>query len=278
MRMSHGPLDRFWVFERPKSPEINLGQAASRGRGFNPALMVAKLSHLGIFRRMIPLCLIVAFVSAVFALGLPHYLTLDSLHKSEATFRTLVADHWFVSAAGFTVLYACVVGLSIPGGTVMTVSGGFLFGLWTGSLLSVIGATAGAIIIFLAARFMIGDALRTRAGPLLARMAAGFEHAAFNYLLFLRLVPLFPFWAVNLAPALLGMRVRSFVAATAIGIIPGTLAYAAVGDGLGRYFEANSEVALNTVLSPEMIALRIGLALLALLPVVVQWARRRWQQ
>jgi uncharacterized membrane protein YdjX (TVP38/TMEM64 family) len=159
----------------------------------------------------------------------------------------------------------------------MTVAGGLLFGLWMGATLAIVGATAGAVILFLIARFLVGDALRARAGPFLKRMAEGFERNAFAYLLFLRLVPAFPFWAVNLVPALVGVRQRSFVAATLIGIIPGTLAYASVGDGLGLYFEAGSGSPTSAVFSTEMIDIRVGIALLALLPIAVQRARKRWR-
>jgi uncharacterized membrane protein YdjX (TVP38/TMEM64 family) len=102
-------------------------------------------------------------------------------------------------------------------------------------------------------------------------MADGFKRNAFSY----RLVPLFPFWAVNLAPALLDVRLRSFATATLIGVIPGALAYASVGEALNR-FETRTQVPLGEVLSPSMIAVRVGLALLALLPVAMQWARKSW--
>ena len=224
-----------------------------------------------------PLGIVVALVMAVFGLGLNRYLTLDTLRRNEVMLHAFVADHPLLSAAAFFAAYALVVGLSLPGGAVMTMSGGLLFGLWTGSVLSIVGATAGAIVVFVLARLVIGDALRAGAGSFLTRMAEGFERNAFSYLLFLRLVPVFPFWAVNLAPAFLGVRVRSFAAATVIGIIPGTLAYAALGDGLGRYFEAGSEVPLDKVFTPETIAVRLALALLALLPIAIRLVRRRWQ-
>jgi uncharacterized membrane protein YdjX (TVP38/TMEM64 family) len=132
-------------------------------------------------------------------------------------------------------------------------------------------------LLFLVARSAIGDALRKRAGPFLTRMEEGFRRDAFNYLLFLRLVPAFPFWAVNLAPALLGMRLAPFVAATMIGIIPGTMVYTAFGAGLGQIFDAGAEVNLKDVFSPTLIAALIGLGLLALLPIAVR-RLRAWAQ
>lgn len=226
-------------------------------------------------RRLLPLLVVAGVAVAFVALRLDRYLTVETLRNNDVELHAFIAAHLLLSTALFITAYALVVGFSLPGGAVMTLSGGFLFGFWTGSLLSIIGATAGAVMVFLIARLAIGDILRARAGPLVARMAAGFERNAFSYLLFLRLVPLFPFWAVNLAPALLGMDIRSFVAATVIGIIPATLAYASVGDGLGLYFKAGSQVPVSEILSPEMIALRVGLALLALLPMVIRWVKRR---
>jgi uncharacterized membrane protein YdjX (TVP38/TMEM64 family) len=142
--------------------------------------------------------------------------------------------------------------------------------------LTVIGATVGATALFLIARSAIGDVLRQRAGPFVARMADGFSKNAFNYLLFLRLVPVFPFWAVNLAPALLGMRLVPFVLATAIGIVPGTVVFSAFGASLGTVFDAGGDIRLKDVLSPTLIAALVGLGLLALLPVILR-ARRSQQ-
>lgn len=227
-------------------------------------------------KRLLPLLVVAGLFAVLFGLGSHHYLTLESLHNNEGELRALVVCHPVLSAAAFVLAYAVVVGLSLPGGAIMTMAGGFLFGLWMGAVLSVVGATIGAVVIFLIARLAVGDLLRAKAGPFMARMAKGFEQNAFNYLLFLRLVPAFPFWAVNLVPALLGMNTLSYAVATAIGIIPGTLAYAAVGDGLGLYFRAGSEVPLGQVLSPEAIVVRVGLALLALLPIAIRWAIGRW--
>ena len=231
---------------------------------------------MGTLKRLLPLVVIVALVVAFFAFGLNRYLTLEALHDNDDALRAFVIQNPLLAPAAFVAAYALVVALSVPGGAVMTVAGGLLFGLWMGAVFAVVGATVGAVILFLIARFVVGDALRARAGPFLKRMAEGFERNAFAYLLFLRLVPAFPFWVVNLVPALIGVRLRSFAAATLIGIIPGALAFAAVGDGLGRYFGAESGTPFGAVFTPEMIAIRVGLALLALLPIAIQWVRKRW--
>lgn len=185
-------------------------------------------------KRLLPLVILAGIVAAAFASGLHDYLSIAVLRDNRAALQALVEDHVLAAGLFFVLAYAAVVALSLPGATVMTLAGGFLFGTWLGATLNVLAATAGAAALFFIARSAIGDSLRARAGPFLKRMEAGFRRNAFNYLLFLRLVPAFPFWAVNLAPALLGMRAGPFVAATMIGIIPGTVVYTAFGAGLAR--------------------------------------------
>lgn len=224
-------------------------------------------------RRILPLVVLAALIGAVFSLGLDRYLTLDALRDNRAALLKVVETNVVLAALVFVAAYAGAVALSLPGATIMTLAGGFLFGIPLGASLTVVGATIGAAALFLIARSAFGDILRQKAGPFLNRMAAGFEENAFNYLLFLRLVPAFPFWAVNLAPALLGMRLVPFIIATGLGIIPGTVVYSAFGAGLGEIFDAGGEVSLKNVLSPQLLAGLVGLGLLALLPIVI----RRWR-
>jgi uncharacterized membrane protein YdjX (TVP38/TMEM64 family) len=229
------------------------------------------------FKRLAPLLVLLALVATAFVFRLDKYLTLDALRDNRAALAAFVQSHRVGAALGFVLAYAAVVALSLPGATIMTLTGGFLFGVPLGAAVNVIGATAGASLLFLVAGSAFGDALRERAGPFLARLADGFRKDAFSYLLFLRLVPAFPFWAVNLAPALLGMRFPTFVAATALGIIPGTTVYSAFGASLGQLFDAGAEVRLKDVFSPTLIAALIGLGFLSLLPVVVRYMRQRAQ-
>jgi uncharacterized membrane protein YdjX (TVP38/TMEM64 family) len=224
-------------------------------------------------RRLLPAAILLGLIGAAFALGLDSYLTLDALRDNRKVLLDTVNGHPVVAGLAYIAAYATVVALSLPGALVMTLAGGFLFGVATGSILTAIGATAGATVLFVVARSAFGNVLRRKAGPFLARMAEGFERDAFSYLLFLRLVPAFPFWAVNLAPALLGMRLTPFVAATGLGIVPGTIVFSAFGAGLGEIFDANGEVSLKDIFSPTMLAGLIGLGLLALLPIGV----RRWK-
>jgi uncharacterized membrane protein YdjX (TVP38/TMEM64 family) len=137
----------------------------------------------------------------------------------------------------------------------------------------VIAATCGATVVFLIARTALGDSLRQKAGPAMRRMEAGFRENALNYLLFLRLIPVFPFWLVNLVPAFLGVPLATYVLATLVGIIPGSLVYASVGNGLGTVFEAGGRPDLGIIFEPEIILPILGLAVLAILPVAYKKIR-----
>lgn len=225
-------------------------------------------------KRLLPLVILLAAIAAAYALGLHRYLTLDALRDNRATLSAYVQQHYLIAALAYMALYTVVVALSLPAGAVLTLAGGLLFGIPWGIVFTVIGATTGATALFLIARSAFGDALKERAGPFLAKMADGFQKDQFNYLLFLRLVPAFPFWAVNLAPALLGMRLAPYVLATALGIIPGTTIFSLFGAGLGDIFDRGAEVSLKSVLNPTLVAALIGMGLLSLMPILI----RRWQE
>ncbi|MBY0226931.1 MAG: VTT domain-containing protein [Hyphomicrobium sp.] len=224
-------------------------------------------------QRVLPIAVLAALVGVAYWLRVDQYLTLDTLRDNRAALLAFVEENKLVAALGFVSAYAAAVAVSLPGAVILTLAGGFLFGVVGGAALTVIGATIGAAALFLIARSAFGDVLRAKAGPFVARMADGFQENAFSYLLFLRLVPAFPFWAVNLAPALLGMRFVPFVTATAIGIIPGTTVYSAFGAGLGQVFDAGGEVNLADIFSPPLVAGLIGLGVLSLLPILL----KRWK-
>lgn len=229
-------------------------------------------------KRLVPVGLLAAAIVAYFLFGLNRYLSLDHLRANAQELRQFTDDHRFVSIAAFVATYIVIVALSVPGAVLMTIAGGLLFGLWLGAALNILAATTGAIILFVIARFVFGDMLQARAGAFLARMEAGFARNAFTYLMFLRLVPLFPFWAVNLAAAAFRTPLQSFALATLIGIIPGTLAFTSIGDGLSLAAGASAHGSNDEIPGPLMIALRVGLALLALAPLLVTWLRKRGTQ
>jgi len=221
-----------------------------------------------LLKRWLPLFILLIGAGLFFLLDLGHYLTFEQLRIHRHELLAWVSEQGVVAALAYISLYIAVVAFSLPGGAVMTVSGGFLFGTLFGTLYTVFGATVGATLLFLIAKTSLGEALKQRAGPWLAKMQNGFNENAMSYLLVLRLIPLFPFWLVNLAPAFLGVQLRTYLVATFIGIIPGTLVYSLIGAGLGSVFDTGQALTLKGALTPEVIAALVGLALLSLLPVV----------
>lgn len=214
-----------------------------------------------------PLVLLAAGLAGFFAAGLHHQLTLGALRQNRAEIAAWVGVHPVLAGVIFVVAYIAVVACSIPAASPMTLAGGFLFGTLEGGLLVVGAATIGATILFLAAKTALADLIRARLGPRVAKMEEGFRANAFNYLLVLRLVPVFPFFLVNLAAGLLGVRLSTYVLATLIGIIPGTFVYAGLGNGLGALFDKGVEPNLALIFEPRILLPLLGLAVLALLPV-----------
>jgi len=237
-----------------------------------PAMPVRQPSRL---KRFIPVIVVAAGFAAFFALGLQDYISFEALRENRAWLGQQVADNALAAGAIFVLLYIVIVAFSLPGGAVMTLGGGFLFGTWLAAGYVVVAATIGATILFLIAKTALGDALEARAGPFLLKMEHGFQENALNYLLVLRLVPLFPFWLVNLVPAFLGVKLSTYVVGTFFGIIPGTVVYASVGNGLGAIFDAGAEPDLGIIFEPQILAPIVGLAVLALIPVVYKKLKAR---
>ena len=219
-------------------------------------------------RRLLPLAALALAVAAVFAFDLDRYLSFDSLRENRAALTGFVAANGVLASVVYVLIYAAAVALSLPGGAVLTIAGGFLFGTLLGGAFVVLAATVGATLLFLIAKTALGDPLRARAGPFLKKMEAGFQENAVSYLLFLRLIPLFPFFIVNLVPAFLGVTLRTYVLATFVGIIPGSLVYASVGAGLGSVFDRSEAFSPSSVLTPQIAVALVGLAVLALLPAL----------
>lgn len=244
------------------------GQDASDDQAAAPVPLLS-------LRRLWPLLVLAAGLIGFLALGGDEYLTLDSLRLYRADLAEYVDHHTIAMALLFAAAYMVVVAFSLPGALIMTVTCGFFFGSFVGTGLVVIGATCGATAIFLIAKTALGDPLRARAGPALLKMEAGFQRNAFNYLLVLRLIPLFPFFLVNLVPAFLGVGLRDYVLATFIGIIPGTFVFAQVGTGLDSILDSGEELSVASLLSNDVLAALIGLAALAALPLLYKFVQNR---
>lgn len=219
-------------------------------------------------RRLIPVAVIAAGLALFYALGLNRYVGLDALRAHHAQLAAWTARDPVLAAAAYITLYTVAVAFSLPGGALLTVLGGFLFGLYLGTAYTVVGATLGSIAIFLAARGAFREVFAARIGPFATRMEAGFRENAFHYLLILRLVPLFPFWLVNLVPAFLGVKLGTYALATFIGIVPGTVVFVSIGNGLGTVLAAGGSPDLSLILKPSVLGPLLGLAALAAVPVI----------
>ena len=226
----------------------------------------------------------IALVAVVFALALAfrvhERLSFDQLYAQSEALSGFVARNYAAAIALFMGIYCIAVASSIPGASFLTFSAGFLFGTLVGGAAAWLAATAGATLIFLAARTAFGDALRARAGSWLTRLGDGFRENAFSYLLVLRLTPVAPFFVVNLAPAFFNVKLRDYFLATLVGMIPGAFVYASVGAGLRAALETGAasnpnEAARAILLSPAVFGPVLALIALALLPIAIKALRGR---
>jgi len=228
-------------------------------------------------KRLWPLLAVAAAIAAFFALGLDDYLSFEALKTHRQEILDWYARNHVLAVASFIVAYALAVALSVPGAVWMSLAAGFVFGTVKATIVVVFAATVGALGIFLIARYALADFFHEKAGDAGHRMEAGFQENALSYLLFLRLVPLFPFWLVNLVPALLGVPARVFVIGTFLGIIPGTAVFCSVGNGLGMVFEKGGMPDMNIIFEPQILGPIVALAVLSLVPIVykrIKAARR----
>jgi uncharacterized membrane protein YdjX (TVP38/TMEM64 family) len=241
------------------------------------------------------LALVAALVcgAAAFFLLARHYVSLQALAEHRIALRALVMENFCLSVLLYAAIYALAIIFLFPTALALTLTGGFLFGWQIGATLTLIAATTGATVVFLLARTALAEPLIRRAGPFICKVRDGFQKDAFTYLLFLRLVPAFPFWVMNLAPALLGMNLRDFILATAIGIIPGTLAFSFIGSGIDGVLAMRHETYLDCLraspppetpcrfeldptsfVTPQLIVALMLLGVIAILPAIV---KRLWK-
>ncbi|MFD2204463.1 TVP38/TMEM64 family protein [Kiloniella antarctica] len=219
-------------------------------------------------KRLLPLLILVVGLLVVYSFGWHEFLSFSALQENREVLDGFVRERGLIAVLAFIGLYTVVVAFSIPGGSFLTIAGGFLFGSLLGGSYAIMAATLGSTLVFLAAKSAFRDFFHKRAKGYLRAMEAGFHENELSYLLVLRLVPLFPFWLVNLVPAFVGVSLRNYVVATFIGIIPGTFVYASVGNGLDALFRSGGTPDLGIILKPEVLLPILGLALLSLIPVV----------
>ncbi|MCY4035777.1 MAG: TVP38/TMEM64 family protein [Hyphomicrobiales bacterium] len=252
-------------------------------------------------KRLLPLIILLAVMAVVIWQEWYLYISFSKIVEHEGALKQFVDDYLLLAILAYMSLYVVVVALSLPGGALLTITGGFLFGLVLGGFATVVAATIGASIIFLIAKTSLGEPLAARAGPWLEKLRQGFQENALSYLLFLRLVPAFPFWLVNLAPAVLGVKLRTYVLGTFFGIIPGSTAFTFLGVGLQSIIDeqrtvyenclaATGESASGTVageavckfefspaslVTTEMLVAFTALGVVALIPIALRKLRAR---
>ena len=217
--------------------------------------------------------LFAVIVIALAVFGVPGWLSWAGLAAHQTALHDFAARDPAGAAAAYLLVYCAVVALSVPGGGILTIVGGLMFGPWRGATFAVIGASSGAVLLFLLARSVFAAPLARRLGVFAERLRDGLARDGFNYLLALRLVPVVPFWLVNLAPALLGMRLLPYAGATVLGIIPASVVFASVGAGLGDVLAAGHAPDSGLLFTPRLLLPLLGLAILALLPAL--WRRRK---
>ncbi|MGF1462580.1 MAG: TVP38/TMEM64 family protein [Maricaulaceae bacterium] len=190
----------------------------------------AEKKKSSLLTRLAPVAVLVALVGIFFLNGWHNELALERLVVHQANFESFIAENLFVSVGAFIVAYITLTALSIPGASIMTILGGVFFGLWVGTISVLIGATIGATVIFMVVRTALGDALAKKAGGFIKKLEQGFREDELSYMFILRLVPLFPFFVVNIAAGVLGVKLRNYVIASFIGMAPATFVYVSIGN------------------------------------------------
>ena len=219
-------------------------------------------------KRYFPVAILAAGLGLAIYFDIHKFLSFEAIGENYDALKNYISEDYILSLVVFSLVYIIAVAFSIPGASILSLLFGALLGTLVGGTLIVFSATIGATLIFLAARYALQDSLKKRAGPWLLKMQEGFNENATSYLLFLRLVPAFPFFVVNLVPAFMGVSLRLYFITTFIGIIPGTFVYAGIGSGIGYILEQGKTPDLSVLSSPEVILPLAALGLLSLVPIV----------
>ncbi len=219
--------------------------------------------------RFLPVISILLLIGLFFGLDGHHWLTLEKLAQHRQFLQNHVQDSLLLSLFIFGLVYIIVVAASLPGAALLSLAAGFLFGQWLGTGLVIFGATTGAILLFMLVNTTLGEMLKTKAGPWFHKISAGFQDNAISYMLFLRLVPLFPFFAVNIAGAMMGVRLSVFSVTTALGILPGSFVFVSAGVGLDAVLETGEIINRQTQIA------FIGLGLVSLIPIGYKMLSKR---
>ncbi len=237
-------------------------------------------------KRFLPVLILGLVAVVIYSQGWYKYISIEQLATHQEFLQNYIANNFLFALLIYMGLYILATALSFPGATFLTLAGGLLFGWLAGGLATVVAATVGATIIFMIAKTALGETLASKAGPFVNKLADGFKEDAFNYLLFLRLVPVFPFWLVNIVPGLLGVKLTTFFVATLVGIIPGTFAYIFIGVGLDSVIDAQLapyqaclssgktdcafQFSPKELITTELIIAFVLLGIVSLIPIVLK--------
>lgn len=227
--------------------------------------------------RLLPIVIILV-VAAVGAFTLREHLTFEALRDNREALLAFRDGNYLLTVATFMLAYVVIVAFSLPGATLATLTGGFLFGTFPGFLFNVSAATIGATGIFLAAKWGLGDRLAARMDASegrVHRIMQGIHENELSFLFLMRLVPAVPFFVANIVPALVGVGLQRFVFTTFFGIIPGGVVYTSVGAGLGAVFARNETPDLGIIFEPRILLPILGLAALAALPIILKTFRKK---
>lgn len=230
----------------------------------------------GLIRRL-PI-IVIAAVAAVGAFVINDHLSFEALARHREALIAFRDANYALTAAAFVAAYAAMVAFSLPGATVASLTGGFLFGVFPGALFNVVAATVGATVIFLAARWGLGERLAARMDAsegLVRRIKTGIDDNQWSMLFLIRLVPAVPFFVANVVPALVGVPLFRYVVSTFFGIIPGAVVYTSVGAGLGEVFARDETPDLGIIFEPQILLPILGLCALAALPMLLKAVRGR---
>lgn len=220
-------------------------------------------------KKYAPLAIILSLFVGVWASGVLDFLTLDSIKEHRFELLQSVENNPVLSALIFSIAYIATVALSLPIASLLTLLGGFLFGVALGATLIVFSASIGASIIFLVAKTAVGESLRKKAGPFYNKVADNMQENGFQYMLFMRLVPVVPFFIANILPALFNIKLRDFFITTLFGIIPGTVVYTNIGRELGTIETLGDLVAPQTLMAFAL------LGVLSLTPAIIKFFKKK---
>lgn len=224
--------------------------------------------------------LLILVAAGVGAFVLRDYLGFEALAKNREMLVAFRDQHYLLSVLGFMLAYIAIVGLSLPGATVATLAGGFLFGIFPGALFNITAATIGATLIFLAAKMGFGEAFSARIanrGGAVTRLQSALQNNEWSALLIMRLAPVVPFFLANLIPAFVGVRTSRFIITTFFGIMPGGLILTSIGAGLDTVFETGEMPDLSLLFAPHILLPILGLVALSALPIVIKVLRKKAQ-